>query len=71
MALLLAAIDAHLCRRPRLAFAVLVLAALGRPEVWPFAGLYAVWLWLRVPGARPWALVGLALIPASWFSSRR
>ncbi len=48
--LLLAAIDAHLSKRPRLAFAVLVLAALGRPEVWPFAGLYAVWLWVRVPG---------------------
>jgi hypothetical protein len=65
--LLLAAIDAHLSRRPRLAFAVLVLAALGRPEVWPFAGLYAVWLWVREPSARPWALLGLVLIAAAWF----
>ncbi len=65
--LLLAAIDAHLSRRPRLAFAVLVLAALGRPEAWPFAGLYATWLWLRVPGARSWALGGLVLIAAAWF----
>jgi hypothetical protein len=65
--LLLAAIDAHLSRRPRLAFAVLVLAALGRPEVWPFAGLYAVWLWVRVPSARPWAVLGLVLIAAAWF----
>ena len=65
--LLLAAIDAHLSKRPRLAFAVLVLAALGRPEVWPFAGLYAVWLWVRVPPARPWALGGLVLIAAAWF----
>jgi hypothetical protein len=65
--LLLAAVDAHLSKRPRLAFAVLVLAALGRPEVWPFAGLYAVWLWMRVPGARPWAVGGLILIAAAWF----
>ncbi len=65
--LLLAAIDAHLSRRPRLAFAVLVLAALGRPEVWPFAGLYAAWLWVRVPAARPWALAGIVLIAAAWF----
>jgi hypothetical protein len=65
--LLLAAIDAHLSRRPRLAFAVLVLAALGRPEVWPFAALYAVWLWVRVPAARPWAVGGLVLIAAAWF----
>jgi hypothetical protein len=67
VALCLAAIDAHLSRRPRLALAVLVAAALGRPEVWPFVALYAVWLWLRVPGARPWALFGLVLIPVAWF----
>lgn len=66
--LCLAAIDAHLSRRPRLAFAMIVLAALGRPEVWLFAGLYAVWLWVRVPSMRVWALLGLALIPALWFS---
>lgn len=68
VALCLAAIDAHLSRRPRLALTVLVAAALGRPEVWPFVALYAGWLWLRVPGARPWALLGLALIPVAWFS---
>lgn len=65
--LLLASIDAHLSKRPRLAFAVLALAALGRPEVWPFAGLYAVWLWVRVPSARVWAVLGLVLIAAAWF----
>ena len=68
VALCLAAIDAHLSRRPRLAFAMVVAAALGRPEVWPFVVLYAGWLWFRVPGARWWALLGLAVIPVTWFS---
>ena len=65
--LCLAAIDCHLCRRPRLAFGALVLASLGRPEAWPFAGLYAIWLWRAVPGARIMAFVGIASIPLLWF----
>lgn len=66
--LCLAAIDAHLCRRPRLAFAMLVLASLGRPEAWVFAGLYAIWAWLAVPRMRLYTVIGLALIPALWFT---
>jgi hypothetical protein len=66
--LCLAAIDCHLSRRPRLAFAMLVLASLGRPEVWLFAGLYAVWSWRAVPAMRLLAVLGLALIPAFWFT---
>ena len=65
--LCLAAIDAHLCKRPRLAFAMLVLASLGRPEAWLFAGLYAIWSWVAVPRMRLYSVVGLLLIPASWF----
>ena len=65
--LCLAAIDAHLCKRPRLAFAMLVLASLGRPEAWVFAGLYAMWAWLEVPRMRLYTLTGLLLIPALWF----
>ena len=38
--LCLAAIDCHLCGRYRWAFALGALAALGRPEVWLFLGLY-------------------------------
>ena len=65
-ALLLAAIDCHLCRRPRAAFVLGVLAALGRPEVWPFLLGYAVWLW-RAHRAR-WLLVaGAVAIVALWF----
>ncbi len=66
VALLLAAIDCHLCRRPRAAFVLGVLAALGRPEVWPFVLAYAVWLW-RAHRAR-WLLVaGAVAIVALWF----
>jgi hypothetical protein len=66
--LCLAAIDAHLCKRPRLAFAILVLASLGRPEVWPFVGLYALWAWRKVPSMRVFSAVGVAVIPALWFT---
>jgi hypothetical protein len=67
VALCLAAVDLHLSRRYRLAFACLVLASLGRPEAWPFAALYAVWVWREVPSARVLLLAGLAVIPALWF----
>ncbi|MGO9822359.1 MAG: hypothetical protein ACLPTJ_17140 [Solirubrobacteraceae bacterium] len=66
--LCLAAIDFHLTKRPRMAFAMLVLASLGRPEAWPFAVLYAGWAWRAVPSIRPLAVGGLALIPAFWFT---
>lgn len=65
--LVLAAIDCHLGRRPRWAFALGALAALARPEVWPFLGLYTVWLWRTHPRAR-WlvAVVAVALV-LLWF----
>ncbi len=65
--LCLAAIDCHLCRRPRLAFVMLVLASLGRPEAWAFTLLYALWAWRFVPTMRVLAIAGVALIPAAWF----
>jgi hypothetical protein len=70
VAALLAAIDCHLVRRHRLAFGMLVLASLGRPEAWVFAGLYGLWLMWKVPTAstRLMVLAGLVFIPAFWFS---
>jgi hypothetical protein len=70
VAVLLAAIDCHLCRRHRLAFGMLVLASLGRPEAWVFAGLYGLWLMWKVPTASTRLMVigGLVFIPAFWFS---
>ena len=67
VALCLGAIDAHLSGRPRLAFAALVLASLGRPEVWPFTGLYAVCVWRSMPRARALLAAGIAVIPLLWF----
>ena len=46
---------------------MLLLAALGRPEAWPFAGLYALWSWRAVPSMRILAVIGIGLIPAFWF----
>ncbi|MGH2858433.1 MAG: hypothetical protein ACRDMJ_13240, partial [Solirubrobacteraceae bacterium] len=68
--LCLGAIDSHLSRRPRLAYAMLVGASLGRPEAWPFALLYGAWLWRERPRAtvRVAIIAGLALIPAFWFT---
>ncbi|MGH2872605.1 MAG: hypothetical protein ACRDL5_09120, partial [Solirubrobacteraceae bacterium] len=66
--LCLAAIDAHLCGHRRLAYWLLVLAALGRPEAWPLLGSYALWL---ARGSRRTAgvsLLGIALVGAFWFT---
>ncbi len=42
-------------------------AGLLRPEVWPFLGLYGLWLWFSNPELRRW-LVGCALsLPVLWF----
>jgi hypothetical protein len=67
--LCLAAIDAHLSRHRRLAFALVVLASLGRPEVWIFAVGYAVHM-LRVRAdtfSRVLVVIGAFLIPLLWF----
>jgi hypothetical protein len=67
VALCLGAIDCHLSGRYRLAFACVWLAALGRPEAWAFAAGYGLWSWRGVPSMRPLAVIGVLLIPVSWF----
>ena len=67
VSLCLAAIDCHLSGHPRWAFILLVLAGLGRPEVWLFIGLYTLWAWRAVPRMRVLLVVGVAMIPALWF----
>lgn len=67
VSLCLAAIDRQLSGFPRQAWVLLVLAALGRPEAWPVAGLYGLWVWRSTPSMRASVAVGLAIIPALWF----
>jgi hypothetical protein len=63
----LAAIDCHLSGHRRWAFWLGILASLGRPEVWPFVGLYSIWLWREMPEMRKWIIAGGALIIFAWF----
>lgn len=67
VALCLGAIDCHLSRRPRAAFVLWLLASLGRPEVWPFLGLCALYLWVRVPGTRLLVVGGGVALLLLWF----
>ncbi len=67
VALCLGAIDCQIFRRYRAAFVLLVLAALGRPEVWPFVGLYVLWGWRRVPQLRMLFAAGVIVVPLLWF----
>jgi hypothetical protein len=67
VALCLGAIDCHLHGRYRWAFVFGCLAALGRPEVWLFLGLYSIWAWLRVPSMRWMIVAGIAALVVLWF----
>ncbi len=67
VALCLGAVLRHLDGHRRQAFVVGVLAALLRPEVWPFLGLYAVWLWRGEQARRALVTAGLAAVPLAWF----
>jgi hypothetical protein len=67
VSLCLAAIDMHLEGHPRWAFVLGSLAALGRPEVWPFLGLWMIWCWRARPDTR-WLLAGgTAVMALLWF----
>jgi hypothetical protein len=67
--LCLASIDAHLSAHRRLALVLLVLGALGRPEVWAFAAGYGIYLWrVRTDApSRVAIIIGLCVIPLVWF----
>ena len=60
VALVLFAVERHLDGRPRATFVLGFAAGLLRPEVWPFLGLYGLWLAWRDPRAR--LLVAACLI---------
>ena len=44
-----------------------MLAGLGRPEVWPFLGLYFLWAWVRRPATRPVLIGGVVVMALLWF----
>jgi hypothetical protein len=67
VALCLAAIDCHLSGRSKLAWVALVVASLGRPEVWPAAVVYGLWKWRSMPSMRLSIVAGAVVIPALWF----
>ena len=58
------AVIAHLAGHRRAALALAVAAGLLRPEVWPFLGLYGLWLWRE--GDRVAPALGLAAIAVGW-----
>jgi hypothetical protein len=63
----LAALDMGLLGRYRWALLFGVLTGLGRPEVWPFLGLFMLWCWFKVPRMRWMVVGGVALIAFMWF----
>jgi MYXO-CTERM domain-containing protein len=67
VSLCLAAIDCQLCGRRRWAFWLWVLAALGRPEAWPYLVVYSIWYWRRDAAVHRMIAAGLLLIPLFWF----
>jgi hypothetical protein len=67
VSLCLGTVDCHINKRPRWAFALLVLASLGRPEVWPFIAVYAIWSWRAVPSMRWLVVAGAIVVLALWF----
>lgn len=66
-ALLLLAIDRHLERRHATTLLLVTAAGLLRPEVWPFLGLYALWLWPRQRSLRLVTGLAIGCIPLLWF----
>jgi hypothetical protein len=67
VALCLAAIDFHLRGRPRIAYVMLALAALGRPEAWIALVIYGAWCWRSVPAMRREVVIGLLVVAVLWF----
>jgi len=67
VAFVLWGVERHLDARRGQAFVLGLLAALLRPEAWPFLGLYALWLWWVEPALRARIALGLAAVAALWF----
>jgi len=64
--LALAAVERHLDGRHLHACMLVYAASLLRPEVWPFLGLYVLWLWRGEPRRRALTCGLVALLPVLW-----
>jgi hypothetical protein len=58
---------AHLDGRRRAAVALALVAALLRPEAWPFLIGYGVWAWRADPRTRPMVALAAVAVPVLWF----
>lgn len=67
LALVLAAVLRALDDRHGQALALAALAGLLRPEVWPFLGLYGLWLLVRRPALRGAVAAWGVALPVLWF----
>jgi hypothetical protein len=67
VAFVLWAVECHLDRRYRDAFLLGFAASLLRPEIWPFFGLYGLWLGWQEPRRRPLVAGCFAGLLALWF----
>src|SRR3954462_703791 len=65
-ALVLAAVDRHLNGHRHQTMVLGALAALGRPELWPFLALYVLFVFFRKGTNKPVAIVLLLVVPALW-----
>jgi hypothetical protein len=66
VAALLGGVLAWLERRERLAFGLVLVASLARPECWPLLVGLGVWSWGRDPRMRPYLAAGIAAVPLLW-----
>lgn len=65
-ALVVGAVERHVAGRPPHALALLVLAALARPEAWALLALYAIWLSRSEPRLRLRVSLACAAVPVLW-----
>src|SRR5205823_9574687 len=65
--LFLSAVDQAMIGRRRSSLALLLLASLLRPEVWPIMFAYSVYLWLPARNCRLWVIAAWGLLVLLWF----